>query len=154
MPMRPIQRQQKSQLTSAKEYATHSERADIPSQDQTITAGPPATIPTISVPPSAVQLVTIEKLKPIMPIKLKERLSSIFRSENDQSVVPVLWGCDSQAYLVHSRVWQGGLHCLWIRRMLRSSGHELSQIVAWLPYRKMCFLCRTRRERWILWASP
>jgi len=75
------------QLTSANEYATHSERTDIPSHDQTMTAGPPATIPTISVPPNAVQLVTIEKLKPTMPIKLKERLSSIIWSENDQYAI-------------------------------------------------------------------
>jgi hypothetical protein len=42
-----------------------------------MTGGPPASMPTIKVPPRAVQHVTIEKLNPIMPSREKERLSSV-----------------------------------------------------------------------------
>lgn len=52
----------------------------------------------------------------------------------------VLWGRDSQAYLVHSRVWPAGLHYRWMSRMVHSSRHELSQILSWSPYsRDKCF---------------
>jgi hypothetical protein len=49
----------------------------MPTQDHTMTGGPPLVIPTMSVPPRAVQHVTIEKLKPTMPKSEKERLSSV-----------------------------------------------------------------------------
>jgi hypothetical protein len=67
----------KAEHISAKEYATQSESREIASQDQTITGGPPDVMPMIRVPPKAVQQVTMEKLKPIMPMKPKERLSSV-----------------------------------------------------------------------------
>jgi hypothetical protein len=41
-----------------------------------MTGGPPETMPKISVPPRAVQQVTMEKLKPTMPSREKDRLSS------------------------------------------------------------------------------
>lgn len=41
-----------------------------------MTGGPPDSTPRISTPPSAVQLVTMLKLKPIMPTGLKVRFSS------------------------------------------------------------------------------
>lgn len=62
---------------SANEYATARDSRQMPSQDQTMTGGPPEVMPTTKVPPRAVQQVTILKLKPTMPRREKERLSSI-----------------------------------------------------------------------------
>lgn len=61
---------------SAIEYATASENAQMPIQDHIITGGPPDSTPTINTPPRAVQLVTILKLKPIMPSRPNDRFSS------------------------------------------------------------------------------
>jgi hypothetical protein len=62
---------------SAKEYATARDSKQMPNHDQTMTGGPPASMPTINVPPKAVQQVTMEKLKPTIPRREKERLSSV-----------------------------------------------------------------------------
>jgi hypothetical protein len=62
---------------SAKLYATKRLNTQMPSQDHTMTGGPPDRIPTTSTPPKAVQHVTIEKEKPIMPIRLKLRFNSM-----------------------------------------------------------------------------
>lgn len=62
---------------SAKEYATVKDNRHIPSHDHTMTGGPPDTIPRIKVPPRAVQHVTMEKLKPTIPSREKDRLSSV-----------------------------------------------------------------------------
>ncbi|KAL8941714.1 MAG: hypothetical protein Q9216_002087 [Gyalolechia sp. 2 TL-2023] len=61
---------------SANEYATARVKTQIPIQEYIMTGGPPDCTPMIKTLPSAVQLVTILKLKPIIPRRLKDRLSS------------------------------------------------------------------------------
>lgn len=59
------------------EYATASEKMQTPTQDQTMTGGPPDSAPIIRTPDKALQQVTILKLKPIMLRRLKLRFSSV-----------------------------------------------------------------------------
>jgi hypothetical protein len=61
---------------SAIEYATVSEAKQIPIHGQIMTRRPPALTPAMKTPPRVVQLVRILKLNPIMPRRLKLRLSS------------------------------------------------------------------------------
>jgi hypothetical protein len=64
-----------------------------------MTGGPPLSMPTIKTPPRAVQHVTIEKEKPIMPMRLKLRWSSEAR----------LAGCRCNAF--------GSKHTLFIAQV-------------------------------------
>ncbi|KAL9004156.1 MAG: hypothetical protein Q9188_003026 [Gyalolechia gomerana] len=57
---------------SANEYATASVKTQMPIQEYIITGGPPDCTPMIRTLPSAVQLVTILKLKPIIPRRPKD----------------------------------------------------------------------------------
>jgi len=59
------------------EYATARERRHTATQPQTMTGGPPDWTPRMRTPLRALQLVTMLKLKPIIPRRPKLRLSSV-----------------------------------------------------------------------------
>lgn len=65
-----------SEHISAIEYATHNETQLIPIHPQIMTGGPPALTPETSTPPRALQHVTTENEKPIIPSRLKDLWSS------------------------------------------------------------------------------